>query len=30
MDAWNHGKHAGIAVFMPKRTTSKETVETRS
>ena len=30
MDAWNHGKHAGIAVYMPKRTISKETVETRS
>ena len=29
-DAWNHGKHAGIAVYMPKGTTSKETVETRS
>ena len=28
-DAWNHGKHAGIAVYMPKGTTSKETVETR-
>jgi len=27
-DAWNHGKHAGIAVYMPKGTTSKETVET--
>ena len=23
-DAWNHGKQAGIAVRMPKRTTSKE------
>ena len=29
-DAWNHRKHAGIAVYMPKGTTSKETVETRS
>ena len=29
-DAWNHGKHAGIAVYMPKGTTSKETVKTRS
>jgi hypothetical protein len=29
-DAWNHGKTAGIAVSMPKGTTSKETVETRS
>jgi hypothetical protein len=29
-DAWNHGKNAGIAVSMPKGTTSKETVETRS
>jgi hypothetical protein len=29
-DAWNHGKHAGIAVYMPKWTTSKETVETRN
>ena len=29
-DAWNHGKHAGTAVYMPKGTTSKETVETRS
>jgi hypothetical protein len=29
-DAWNHGKNAGIAVYMPKGTTSKETVETRS
>jgi hypothetical protein len=29
-DALNHGKHAGIAVCMPKGTTSKETVETRS
>ena len=29
-DAWNHGKHAGIAVYMPKGTTSKETVETRN
>jgi hypothetical protein len=28
-DAWNHGKTAGIAVSMPKGTTSKETVETR-
>jgi len=29
-DARNHRKHAGIAVYMPKGTTSKETVETRS
>jgi hypothetical protein len=29
-DAWNHGKHAGIAVDMPKGTTLKETLETRS
>ena len=29
-DAWNHGKHTGIAVYMPKGATSKETVETRS
>jgi hypothetical protein len=29
-DAWNHGKHAGIAVYVPKGTTSKERVETRS
>jgi hypothetical protein len=29
-DAWNHGKNAGIAVYMPKGTTLKETVETRS
>ena len=29
-DAWNHGKYAGIVVYMPKGTTSKETVETRS
>jgi len=29
-DAWNNGKHAGIAVYMPKETTSKETVKTRS
>jgi hypothetical protein len=29
-DAWNHGKPAGIAVYMPKGTTLKETVETRS
>ena len=29
-DALNHGKHVGIAVCMPKGTTSKETVETRS
>ena len=29
-DAWNHGKNAGIAVSMPKGTTSRETVETRS
>jgi len=26
--SWNHGKHAGIAVYMSKGTTSKETVET--
>ena len=26
-DAWNHGKHVAITVYMP---TSKETVETRS
>jgi hypothetical protein len=25
-DAWNHGKHAGITVYMPKGTTLKETV----
>jgi hypothetical protein len=30
MDAGSHGKHTGIAVHMPKQTTSKETVETRS
>jgi hypothetical protein len=30
MEVWNHGKHAGITVYMPKGTTSKETVETRS
>jgi len=29
-DARNHGKHAGIAVYMHKGNTSKETVETRS
>jgi len=29
-DAWNHGKQAVIAVYMPKGTTSKETVESRS
>ena len=29
-DARNHGKHAGIVVYMPNGTTSKETVETRS
>jgi hypothetical protein len=29
-DAWNHGKHAGIAIYMTKGTTSEETVETRS
>jgi hypothetical protein len=29
-DARNYGKHAEIAVCMPKETTSKETVETRS
>jgi hypothetical protein len=29
-DAWNHGKHTGITVYMPKGTTSKETVKTRS
>jgi hypothetical protein len=29
-DAWNHRNHAGIAVYMPKGTTSKEMVETRS
>ena len=29
-DAWNHGKHAGIAVYVPEEATSKETVETRS
>ena len=28
-DARNHGKHAGIAVYMPKGITSKETVDTR-
>jgi len=28
-DAWNSGKHAGMAVYMPKGTTSKETLETR-
>jgi threonine dehydratase len=30
MDARNHGKQAGITVYMPKGTTSKETEETRS
>jgi hypothetical protein len=29
-DAWNHGKNARITVSIPKGTTSKETVETRS
>jgi len=29
-DALNHGKHAGIAVYMPKGNTSKKMVETRS
>jgi hypothetical protein len=29
-DARNHGKHAGITVYMSNGTTSKETVETRS
>jgi hypothetical protein len=29
-DARNYGEHADIAVYMPKETTSKETVETRS
>jgi hypothetical protein len=29
-DAWNNGKQAGIAVYMPKGTTSRETMETRS
>ena len=29
-DAWNHGKHAWIAGYMPKGTTSMEKVETRS
>jgi hypothetical protein len=29
-NAWNRGKHAGIAVYMRKGTTSNETVETRS
>jgi hypothetical protein len=29
-DAWNDGKQAGIAVCMPKGTTSKETVEAKS
>jgi hypothetical protein len=28
-DAWNHGKHAGITVYMPKGTTLMETVGTR-
>jgi hypothetical protein len=28
--AWNHGKYAGITVYMPKGTTLKEMVETRS
>ena len=29
-DAWNHGKHTAITVYMPKGTILKETVETRS
>ena len=29
-DAWNHGKHARVAVYMPNGTISKETVENRS
>ena len=29
-DAWNHGNHAEKAVYMPKGTNSKETVENRS
>jgi hypothetical protein len=29
-DARNRAKYAGIAVYLRKRTTSKETVETRS
>ena len=29
-EAWNHGEHAGIAVYMPKGPTSKEPVETGS
>jgi hypothetical protein len=29
-DAWNQGKHTGIAAHMPKGTTSKEMVETGS
>jgi hypothetical protein len=29
-DAWNHEKNAGISLYMPKGTTLKETVETRS
>ena len=29
-DAWNHGKQARIAVYMPKGTFSKETVDTKS
>jgi hypothetical protein len=28
-DSWNREKHAGIAVYMPKGITSKETLETR-
>ena len=28
-DAWNHGKHGGITVYMPEGTTSKKTVWTR-
>ena len=27
-DAWNHGKHAGITVYIPNGTTPKEMVET--
>jgi len=30
IDAWNHGKHTGIAVYVPKGTTSNETAEPRS
>jgi hypothetical protein len=29
-DAWTYVRNAGIAIYMPKGTTSKETVETRS